>query len=388
MTDIYAGPDSTYVPGTHKTTYDKDRRKVTIHRVELFSELTHPKFGEFNMDRLVSIANNTNAEMKAGQFPRVIVSHSEDAEVVGRICGPVVVDKNPDRNLPTIYGDIEIDADFFDAKMLKNKYPGRSAEINTDRDVLDAVSLLGREPPAARLRDVLYASGETKFKAEAGGSVKFDHMGGGMDEILTMLEQMDPEKRAACMRAIADRFAPKTEEEVAAANAQEATGDSDAIPEEPNGEVPEDEMESDPDGETNEDDEMNEQMKASMTELEQKVMKLSADNMRLRYEQKLNGLRAEGFTSIDLEAELTRLAQFSDDAQRDGYIDGVIKKNYRKEITPAGVVGAGALPMHAVSTGGKASYSEEDSAKVRAYANAHPGCTFEEARKAVGVVSK
>lgn len=401
MNDVYPGPDSTYVPGTHKTTYDKDRRKVVVHRVELFSALTHPKFGEFDMDRLNKIAANTNAEMMAGQFPRVIVTHADDAEVVGRICGPVVVDKNPDRDLPTIYGDMEIEGDFFSDKMLRNKYPGRSAEINTDRDVLDAVSLLGREPPAAKLRDVLYASGDSKvkFTAEAGGTVKFDHMGGGMNEILSMIEAMDPEKRAECLLAIADRFAPKENEEVAEANGQEATGDSDAIPEEPNGAVAEDEDDSDPDGNTPGDDEDDKEanmsdtekatLKASMTELEQKVMKLSEDNMRLRYTSVLNSLKSEGYATIKVEDELARLAKFSTDAERDAYINGVVKPNYRKEITASGVIANGAIPAHMVSTGeDKATYSDEDRKKVMAYANANPGCTFAKACEAVGVKIK
>lgn len=401
MNDVYPGPESTYVPGTHKTTYDKDRRKVVVHRVELFSALTHPKFGDFDMDRLNTIAANTNAEMMAGQFPRVIVTHADDAEVVGRICGPVVVENNPDRNLPTIYGDMEIESEFFDAKMMRNKYPGRSAEINTERDVLDAVSLLGREPPAAKLRDVLYASGESHaITAEAGGSVKFDHMGGGMNEILTMLEAMDPEKRAACLIAIADRFAPKDNEAVAEANAQEATGDSDAMPEEPNGAVAEDEDDAVPDGDTPGDDENDDKeakmsdtekntLKASMAELEQKVAKLSDDNMRLRYTSVLNGLKSEGYATIKVEDELNRLAKFSTDAERDAYINGVVKPNYRKEITASGVIAGGAIPAHMVSTGEeKATYSDEDRKKVMAYANAHPGCTFAKACEAVGVKVK
>jgi len=404
MPETYPSPTTTYVPGTHKTTYDKDRRKVIIHRVELFSALTHPKFGEFDADRLAGIVKNTNAEMAAGQFPRIVVSHSENAEVVGRICGPVTVETNPDRGLPTIYGDVEIEAEFFDAKMLKNKYPGRSAEINTDRDVLDAVALLGREPPAAKLRDVLYASGETtKFTVESGESVKFDCMGGGMDEILNMIEAMEPEKRAACLRAIADKFAPKTEDQVAEESAvaeqgEEATGDSGAPAEEPNGAVAEDEGESDPDGDTPGDDDDDKEakmsdtekatLKASMTELEQKVMKLSADNMNLRYSGVLNGLKAEGYATIKVEDELARLAQFSDDTQRDAYINNVIKANYRKEVTAAGVIAGGSLPFNALRTDDKtAKYSEEDSKKVRAYADKHPGAKWEDCLKACGVTS-
>lgn len=393
MQEVYPSGTSTYVPGTHKTTYDSERRKVIIHRVELFAALVHPKFGKFDTDRLASIVTNTNAEMAAGQFPRVVVSHSADAEVVGRICGPVSVEVNPDRGLPTIYGDVEIEAGFFDEKMIRNKYPGRSAEINTERDVLDAVALLGREPPAAKLRDVLYASDKpTAFVAESGESVKFDHLGGGMYEVMKMLEAMEPEALAECLKAIADKFAPNTEDTaIEGAAGEEATGDSPAVPEEKNGAVPDDETSSDPDGDTSDDDEKdakmsdtNETMKA-VADLEQKVAKLSADNMRLRYGNILNTLRTEGYVSIKVDDELNRLAMFSDDAQRDGYIQNVIRANYRKEVTPAGVIAGGGLPFNAITNGeNTAKYSDDVSRKVRAYADSHPGCTWADACKAVG----
>lgn len=106
-----------------------------------------------------AVFESTKGYEKNGAYAAITIGHtsgSEDdnfREVVGHIRNFKTVGKEPHRQ---IAGDFYFRKDFFDAAILTNMYPRRSAEISSVDMRIDPVAILGATSPARPLPDMLF----------------------------------------------------------------------------------------------------------------------------------------------------------------------------------------------------------------------------------------
>jgi hypothetical protein len=323
---------------------------VIIKDVELFTEMPDADgFGEVGDELLREIADATNISIAGGQMPQVILTHGDDAPVVGRVIGPLYVQPSAHSGRLTIFGDLRMTRTNFDIYVRSNDYPRRSAEIHIDTKIMHQLALLGRNNPAAAVRDVYFddkarrlvctGSDLVTFQAVLPGAATTPPTYGGSS---MNIEDMDRDELETLRAACAERLDAMTDD------------DSDTS-----------DNADDDDTTDNKDDKDDDDMStnadvASLTRrlntLDKTVRSVSEKNaelmsvnqslrIRAEWRPKLEEMRSEGYTTIDVDAEMNRLASFSSDEQREahiGYIRDHFKRDDRANITSRNFIGAAA----------------------------------------------
>lgn len=159
-----AGPNSGFIPGQiskmkgSHAVEDDGERHVVVKNVELFSEVDGGPLGRVDHATIEKIASATNANYERGRHVGVILTHADNAEVVGRVSSRVRVARSERTGKATIYGDMRMARSDFQSLLANGRYPRRSAEIGKSSLCMHNVSLLGRESPAADIPDVVFSA--------------------------------------------------------------------------------------------------------------------------------------------------------------------------------------------------------------------------------------
>lgn len=226
-------PGTSPKAGTHALDVDGDY--AVIRDVEVFSEVVgNPKLGDVDRSVLARIVEYTNALIERGQYPQVVIRHSDgentDHASYGRLSNLRVRDGEPS----VIVADIRHRRE--DAKWLHERYPRRSAEIflvdkkPDGRLWLGNLALLGREPPAADIPDVsLNSAGvEVVCAAQSLPEITFSCMEHGMAtqaEVSKYSDDMDLEKLAKYIAKDLAKYMEKPDEKDKSDNSDD--GDED-----------------------------------------------------------------------------------------------------------------------------------------------------------------
>lgn len=186
------------IVGSHSV--DTAGDKVTIKAVPLFCAY-HPQFDAadnkgiryYSNERTSEIIRNTKARIRRGQYPRVVLRHDRP----GRIVDPTAIGRVSDvwemieDDVVYMYGNLEVSRSAFDAHILTDNYPRRSAEFEPSTlDFLTNVALLGREAPGRPLPDTRFAFESSqislerpltpiRFRREPTSDHEFSGIGGG-----------------------------------------------------------------------------------------------------------------------------------------------------------------------------------------------------------------
>lgn len=159
---------------SHAITADGGR--VTVHDVELWSEMPSGPLGAIGEAELARCARETNRRIAEGQYPQIVVEHESpdrptSPDAVGRVSSPVRVAQHR-TGRKVLVGDISFSRERFSELVESNRYPRRSAEIYKLQDGLwlGQVALIGREKPRADIPDVHFnadASAPARFESDA-----------------------------------------------------------------------------------------------------------------------------------------------------------------------------------------------------------------------------
>lgn len=367
------------VEGTHVAILMGD--DVVIKDVEMFTEMADAdKFGEVNTDLLRQIADATNASIAGGQYPQIILTHGEDAPVVGRVVGPLYISESPYSGRMTIYGDMRFSRVNFETYVRSNDYPRRSAEIHIDTKIMHQLALLGRSNPAAAVRDVYFDDAARCLRATGGSIVQFQavlpgsattHPNGGTDmtptEILKNMEEDDIKKlKAACEAKLSDG------EKDTSDNADDEEKKSES---------------EDKDDDTSKNADIAaltkrlDAMDKAVTSAAQKNAELMSLNqslhVRAEWRPKLEDLKRDGYSTLDVDSEMNRIASFSNDEQREAHVQ-YIRDNFKRDVS-SGITSRGFIAATPpASTPATHALNAAQDKEVRTYAQ-RKGITYTEA---------
>jgi hypothetical protein len=387
MTTAMPGAGATFIPrldGSHRVE-DVGNGRVIVRDVEVFGEMEDGPLGRVDESTLRKIRDATNGRMRLGGHPMVILTHDDgDVPVVGRIPSDVRLGVSASSGRKTIYADIEMPAENFEAYIATNRYPRRSAEINKKSLTMLQLSLLGRNAPAVELPDTHFSSPNSDTVAIGSDTLPPTVFAAKETptmtaaELLSAVQAMTPDDRKA-IRAVfeaseeTDEEKKKREEAEAKAKAEE--------------EEKAKEMEAD--------EEAKHSASGSIAKMQTKLLdatntiaklqarldqteaRASAMEVRAKYEPIVHSLKnIEGFSTVDVATEVARLSAMPDDKSRDAHLDH-IRQNYRREVTGSALVNASA--SFAAAPGDQTvKFSDADNRKIVTLAT-RDGISYDEA---------
>lgn len=381
------------IPGSHYATRVAGG-KVLVRDVEVFAEMEDGALGKVTPAKLRKIVESTNEVIAGHAFPNLVLTHEDDAEVVGRIPNPLRMRLCPVREAMTIYADFLMSEADFDRLIRSGKYVRRSAEISPKNLSMNQVALLGRDKPAIPMPDLLFDDRRGSVPASELRELRFaDHDGERpMDqkEMLKAFQAMTPEEK----RDTLAKFSDLTPEEKKDKDTEHEDDTDDKKPA----------KDADAKHAGGRDVKFrDDRERADFFEREHRSLlstivsdrkKTSEALFALKYEPKVQRLiEVEGY-EIDKAATMERLAKFSDDEGRDAelaYIQSIAKRS----PTGVGMVARGAIDLRGVESQADrdAYFSEEDSdrcvAKVQSERqNGKAHYTFMDAVRDLGLDKK
>lgn len=154
----------------------KSGNLVVIRNLELFAgyapaidDPADSDIKKYDRNAVARVIKRTNAFIRMGQHPRVVVMHSrsdgkEPPESIGRVLNVRLMERG---GIDFIVGDVEMRHDEFDQYVASNAYPRRSAEIWND-GLMSEVALLGRDTPRRPLPDTQFSRDKTHKRSVHG----------------------------------------------------------------------------------------------------------------------------------------------------------------------------------------------------------------------------
>ena len=198
--------------------------RVTVHDVELWSEMPSGPLGAVGDAELAKCAHETNRRIAEGQYPQIVVEHESpdrptSPEAVGRVSSPVRVVKHR-TGRKVLVGDVSFSRDRFSELVETNRYPRRSAEIYRLKDGnlwLGQVALIGREKPRADIPDVHFnAESDAPARFESDTPIDFSEKPPmNPSELIAAIKSMSEEDRAIVVAAFTDEKPVALDEAVA-----------------------------------------------------------------------------------------------------------------------------------------------------------------------------
>lgn len=333
-------------------------RHCVVHEVELFAEMPDGPLGAVDAAKLASIAEATNAKVRQGLFPSIVLRHTRDAlntgsaadpRALGRIAGEVRVAKSARTGLMSIVGDLEIPAKTFHEYVASGHYPRRSAEISPDTLDIRNIALLGREAPRATIPDLLVASDKPAVEIEPPGlsPIVIQEQSMTTAELISGIKALSADDKAALFSAIAADVpgltfaAPKPPKapEPAPAPTTEPTADFSANP--------------------------------AIVALKAKVGELETLRKRDGYMARLAEMSAKEGIELTPADEIETIMAFSTDEAREAWFEK-IKKNYRRSPSQDLVNGSntlGNIVSHATGPDKTVQFSSADASRVSTLAS-------------------
>lgn len=199
--------------------------RVTVHDVELWSEMPSGPLGAVGDAELAKCAHETNRRIAEGQYPQIVVEHESpdrptSPEAVGRVSSPVRVVKHR-TGRKVLVGDVSFSRDRFSELVETNRYPRRSAEIYRLKDGnlwLGQVALIGREKPRADIPDVHFnAESDAPARFESDTPIAFSEKSTMTPtELLAAIKSLNDQDRAIVAAAFTDEKPVEIDDAIAA----------------------------------------------------------------------------------------------------------------------------------------------------------------------------
>lgn len=387
--DMATPKDPREFVGTHRAVVKGD--KAYLQSLELIDEMDDGPMGKIGRKDLEAFCEATNQKISEGQYPQMVVRHPRSLvpgdiprdDSVGRVCSPLSVRMSPETGRWTVYADVEYGIDNFRDLVLSNKYPRRSVEITEDTHSISQVAMLGRNRPAAGVRDVYFDSTKSRsIESRSETSFQERHMT-KIDNAKAMFDALDDTEKAEFMKLCSGDTNPED-------------GKKD---ENDKGGKPFEDTKDDEDKKKESDVEKNFEAQArKLGEQAATIERLQAQQaasasrlVELEVRPKLQAMFEHGGYQLDVEKELSRIMALPDAKQRDEYFEH-IRTHYRQRPTVASLVGAGVLPAVAaarVAAGADAEFTVEDRDRVVDFCSVQKEpMTFEEGCKALGLERK
>jgi hypothetical protein len=387
-----AGPNSGFIPGVFGKTKVKGshaieedgERHVLVKNVELFSEVDGGPLGRVDHATIEKIVQATNANYARGRHVGVILTHSDNAEVVGRVSSPVRCGRCERTGKYTIYGDMRMARSDFESLLYNGRYPRRSAEIGKTSLAMHNVSLLGRESPAADIRDVVFAA-EREATTHTTEPVACYALG---ESSSIRFNEEHPMTTAELISTLTAAFSSMSAAERAAAESQiraAVGGESDARFSEVNDRLAMFETRLAEATATR--DVLQVQvcdLTAQLAESNARFSDSETARVRDRHRERLVHFKTNLGFVMDVDRELKAVMALPE-AERDAHFS-YIASTYRREGTGPGIIARGALPFEAISNGqgnpagGAAQMTSDDRDAIQKFAGDNNIVNFAEAK--------
>lgn len=377
--------------GTHRAVISGD--KAYLQNLELIDEMDDGPMGKIVKKDLERFCEATNQKISEGQFPQMVVRHPRAMvagdiprdDSVGRVCSALSVRLSPETGRWTVYADAEFSLPNFRELVLSNKYPRRSVEITDDTLSIAQVAMLGRNRPAAGVRDV-YFSGERKTKSvDTNFETRFEerHMT-KIDNAKAMFDTLDDTEKAEFMK-------------MCGAGGPEDDTTKDEDKDKPFSE--DDDADKEKDKDKKEFSVANFEASKKIGEQSAQIETLRAQNqanerrlVELEVKPKLEAMFTHGGYMLDVEKELKILTSMQTAAERDSYFEH-IRTHYRQRPTASSLVGGGgpipAVAGQFVPVGGTNDFSVQERDRVVDFCSVQKEpITFEEGARRLGLSKK